>query len=164
MELGTVKVIESPIGQIALGATELGLASVTILEPGQRRAEFSNDTASANHATAAAEQLREFFAGARKQFDLTLDIKGTEFQKAVWEAITDLGKGEILSYAQLASAIQKPLAARAVGGAVGSNPVPLIIGCHRILGSGGKLTGYSGGGGLKTKQWLLDFEGIAFKS
>lgn len=164
MELGTVRVIESPLGQIALGATAQGLAEVTILEAGERRAEFSSDKASSNHASQAAAQLAEFFAGDRSQFNLELDIEGTAFQKAVWAAIGKLAKGELLSYAGLASAIGKPLAARAVGGAVGANPVPLVIGCHRILGSGGTLTGYSGGGGLKTKRWLLSFEGIPFKS
>lgn len=164
MELGTVKVIESPIGQIALGATGHGLAEVAILEAGERRAEFSNDKSSQTHADNAAKQLGEFFAGHRLQFDLKLDIKGTKFQRSVWDAISSLEKGQVLTYAALAKAINKPLAARAVGGAVGSNPVPLIIGCHRILGSSGNLTGYSGGGGLKTKRWLLDFEGITFKS
>jgi methylated-DNA-[protein]-cysteine S-methyltransferase len=164
MELGTVKVIESPIGQIALGATEHGVAEVAILEAGERRAEFSNDKSSLTHVDNAAKQLGEFFAGLRQQFDLKLDIKGTKFQQSVWDAISGLEKGQVLTYAALAKAINKPLAARAVGGAVGSNPVPLIIGCHRILGSSGNLTGYSGGGGLKTKRWLLNFEGITFKS
>lgn len=163
MELGTVKVIQSPIGLVAVGASDQGLAEVVILEPGQRRAEFSNSSISEKHAVAATRQLNEFFSGVRDRFDLDLDIKGTEFQKAVWGAIADLNKGEILSYAELAKAIGRPLAARAVGGAVGSNPVPLVIGCHRILGSSGTLTGYSGGGGLKTKRWLLNFEGISFK-
>lgn len=164
MELGSVVVIESPIGQIAVGATDNGVAEVAILEPGQRRAEFQNTSNSGTHAKAGAKQLAEFFAGKRTQFDLELDLSGTDFQKNVWKSISALGKGEVLTYAGLAEQIHKPLAARAVGGAVGSNPVPLIIGCHRILGSGGTLTGYSGGGGLRTKRWLLEFEGIAYKS
>jgi methylated-DNA-[protein]-cysteine S-methyltransferase len=98
------------------------------------------------------------------QFDLELDLIGTDFQQSVWKAIAGLDKGKVLTYAGLAAQIHKPLAVRAVGGAVGSNPVPLIIGCHRILGSSGALTGYSGGGGLRTKRWLLDFEGITYKS
>lgn len=163
MELGSVKVIDSPIGQIAIGATMQGVAEIAILETGERRAEFSQDDSSSNHAVRAAEQLGEFFSGHRKNFDLALDLKGTEFQLKVWDAIANLDKGEALTYAGLANQIQKPLAARAVGGAVGSNPVPLIIGCHRILGSTGTLTGYSGGGGLKTKRWLLDFEGITYR-
>jgi methylated-DNA-[protein]-cysteine S-methyltransferase len=164
MELGSVVVIDSPIGQIAIGATEHGVAEVTILEPGERRAEFQNTEKSGSHARAGSIQLEEFFAGKRKQFDLELDLMGTEFQQSVWGAIAGLDKGNALTYAGLAAQIHKPLAARAVGGAVGSNPVPLVIGCHRILGSSGTLTGYSGGGGLRTKRWLLDFEGIAYKS
>lgn len=163
MELGSVLVIDSPIGQIAIGATEHGVAEVEILEPGDRRAEFQSDSASHAHAAKSATQLREFFSGNRKRFDLALDLQGTKFQRSVWDAIAGLDKGEVLTYASLASQIQKPLAARAVGGAVGANPIPLIIGCHRILGSSGTLTGYSGGGGLKTKRWLLDFEGISYK-
>ena len=164
MELESVVVIDSPIGQIAIGATDKGVAEVAILEPGERRAEFQNTSKSSNHAKAGSSQLAEFFAGKRTQFDLELDLIGTDFQQSVWKAIAGLEKGKILTYAGLAMQINKPLAARAVGGAVGSNPVPLIIGCHRILGSSGTLTGYSGGGGLRTKRWLLDFEGISYKS
>jgi methylated-DNA-[protein]-cysteine S-methyltransferase len=164
MELGSVVVIDSPIGQIAVGATEHGVAEVAILEPGERRAEFQNTAKSGSHAKAGCGQLAEFFAGKRMQFDLELDLIGTDFQQSVWKAIAGLDKGKVLTYAGLAAQIHKPLAVRAVGGAVGSNPVPLIIGCHRILGSSGALTGYSGGGGLRTKRWLLDFEGITYKS
>jgi len=164
MELGSVVVIESPIGQIAIGATDHGVAEIAILEPGERRAEFQNTSKSSTQAKAGSKQLTEFFSGQRKTFELELDLRGTEFQQSVWKAIASLDKGKVLSYAGLAQQIQKPLAARAVGGAVGANPVPLVIGCHRILGSGGTLTGYSGGGGLRTKRWLLDFEGISYKS
>lgn len=164
MELGSVVVIDSPIGQIAVGATEHGVAEVAILEAGERRAEFQNTAKSGSHAKAGSKQLTEFFSGKRKQFDLALDLRGTDFQQSVWKAIAGLEKGRALTYAGLANQIHKPLAARAVGGAVGSNPIPLIIGCHRILGSTGTLTGYSGGGGLRTKRWLLDFEGISYKS
>jgi methylated-DNA-[protein]-cysteine S-methyltransferase len=164
MELGSVVVIDSPIGQIAIGATDHGVAEVAILEPGERRAEFQNSSKSNAHAKTGAKQMTEFFSCQRKTFDLELDLVGTEFQQSVWKAIAGLDKGKVLTYAGLAQQIHKPLAARAVGGAVGSNPVPLIIGCHRILGSSGTLTGYSGGGGLRTKRWLLDFEGISYKS
>lgn len=156
-------VIASPVGQIAIGTTENGLAEITILEPGERRAEFKNDSASTLHAKTAAKQICEFFSGKRSSFELDLDLRGTPFQLSVWRAISELRRGEAISYSGLASRIQKPLAARAVGGAVGSNPVPLVIGCHRILGSKGTLTGYSGGGGLKTKRWLLDFEKVEYK-
>jgi methylated-DNA-[protein]-cysteine S-methyltransferase len=162
MKLEAVTCIDSPVGTLALGATELGIAEVSILTAGQRRAEFSNSAIAQSHLTAAQRQLFEFFKGTRNQFELPLDLSGTTFQRSVWAAISELKSGEHLSYKGLAQAIGKPLAARAVGGAVGSNPVPIIIGCHRILGAANRLTGYSGGGGLETKKWLLDFEGIEY--
>lgn len=162
MKLEAVGCLDSPIGTLALGATELGLAEVSILTPGQRRAEFSSSSLAQSHIETAREQLQEFFEGGRKKFELPLDLVGTAFQRSVWSAIADLVSGEVLSYGDLAQTIGKPMAARAVGGAVGSNPVPIIIGCHRVLGSSGRLTGYSGGGGLETKKWLLDFEGIEY--
>lgn len=164
MKLEAVSCLNSPVGVLALGATELGLAEVSILTPGQRRAEFSDSTLAQSHIEATQNQLREFFSGDRKEFELPLDLSGTAFQRSVWTAIADLSSGQHLSYGDLAQMIGKPLAARAVGGAVGSNPVPIIIGCHRVLGSSGRLTGYSGGGGLETKKWLLDFEGIEYSS
>jgi methylated-DNA-[protein]-cysteine S-methyltransferase len=93
-----------------------------------------------------------------------MDIScGTEFQRTVWKEIQKIKFGQVKTYADIAKAIGKPLAARAVGGAVGSNPIPLAIGCHRVLGASGKITGYSGGKGLPTKRVLLDLEGIASK-
>lgn len=164
MKLEAISCIDSPVGKLAIGATELGLTELTILTPGQRRAEFSNSPIATTHLEAAQRQLKEFFSREREVFDLPLDLQGTAFQMSVWKAISSLGSGKVLSYGQLADAIGKPLAARAVGGAVGSNPVPLIIGCHRILGSSGRLTGYSGGGGIETKKWLLEFEGIEYRA
>ena len=87
----------------------------------------------------------------------------TEFQKSVWRQIARIPFGKTKSYADIAKAIGKPKAARAVGGAVGSNPVPLVVGCHRVMGASGKITGYSGGKGIPTKQWLLEHEGIESK-
>ena len=106
-------------------------------------------------------QLTEYFAGKRKTFDLPTDLRGTEFQKSVWKIIDGIKFGEALTYADIAARIGKPKAARAVGGAVGANPVPLVIPCHRVLGASGKITGYSGGEGLPTKRRLLKLEQIA---
>ena len=92
-----------------------------------------------------------------------MDIAGTAFKLAVWTQIAKLDFGEQKTYAELASAVGNPKAVRAVGGAVGANPVPLLVGCNRILGSERRITGYSGGEGLVTKRWLLDFEQIEFK-
>jgi methylated-DNA-[protein]-cysteine S-methyltransferase len=88
---------------------------------------------------------------------------GTEFQKSVWKQISKIPFGKLKTYKDIADAIGKPKAARAVGGAVGSNPVPLVVGCHRVLGASGEITGYSGGDGLPTKRWLLQHEGLTAK-
>lgn len=163
MELTAVRLVDSPVGRLVIGATELGVAELQILEPGQLRAAFTSSDIADRHTKLAASQLEQFFRGQRLAFDLPIDIRGTEFQVAVWGEIGQLDKGEALTYGELANRIGKPGAARAVGGAVGANPLPLIIGCHRVLGSGGAVTGYSGGGGLKTKRWLLEFEGISYR-
>lgn len=162
MELTAAHLMDSPIGRLVIGATELGIAELQILEPGQLRAAFSSSELAERHISQATAQLQEFFNGQRSSFDLPIDIRGTDFQVAVWDAIGQLDKGEALTYGELADRIGKPGAARAVGGAVGANPLPLIIGCHRVLGAKGAVTGYSGGGGLKTKKWLLEFEGISY--
>lgn len=103
-----------------------------------------------------AQQLDEYFAGERVAFDVPLQPVGTEFQKNVWKALTKIPYGETWSYGQLARYIGKPKASRAVGAANGLNPIPIIIPCHRVIGSNGKLTGF--GGGLETKEFLLSLE------
>lgn len=109
----------------------------------------------------AKKQIEEYFLGKRTKFDLPLDLSsGTEFQRSVWKEIAKIRFGKKLSYVDIAKAIDNPKASRAVGGAVGSNPIPLIVGCHRVLGATGKVTGYSGGKGIPTKRWLLKHEGI----
>lgn len=117
-------------------------------EPGWKR-----DTGAFAKVT---EQLDEYFAGERVAFDLPLQPAGTEFQNTVWKALTKIPYGETWSYGQLASHIGRPKASRAVGAANGLNPIPIIIPCHRVIGSNGKLTGF--GGGLETKEFLLNLE------
>ena len=107
----------------------------------------------------AAAQLAEYFAGHRRTFDLPLAPQGTGFQQLVWTALLAVPFGQTRSYGQIASAIGRPAASRAVGAANGSNPIAIIIPCHRVIGSSGKLTGY--GGGLPTKAWLLEHERAA---
>lgn len=102
------------------------------------------------------EQLTEFFAGQRQQFDLPLDPQGTEFQRQVWQALAAIPFGETRSYGQLAEGLGRKGAQRAVGAANGRNPISIVIPCHRVIGSDGSLTGYAGGMGRK--QWLLAFE------
>ena len=104
----------------------------------------------------AEKQLRDYFDGKRKRFDLPLAGVGTEFQKTVWKALCDIPYGETISYGELARRIGQPKAARAVGLANGSNPISIIVPCHRVIGANGTLTGY--GGGLPRKKWLLEHE------
>ncbi|MBP7818903.1 MAG: methylated-DNA--[protein]-cysteine S-methyltransferase [Rhodoluna sp.] len=111
----------------------------------------------------AEKQLKNFLAGKGRVLDFAVELQGTEFQLAVWNEIRRIGFGETKTYGEIAEAIGRPKAVRAVGGAVGANPVPLIVGCHRVLGTSGKITGYSGGDGLPTKRWLLALEGLKAK-
>jgi methylated-DNA-[protein]-cysteine S-methyltransferase len=103
------------------------------------------------------DELAEYFSGKRKAFTFPLAPKGTEFQLAVWNALLDIPYGDTATYAELARRIGRPSAVRAVGAANGANPIPVIIPCHRVIGSNGTLTGY--GGGIERKQWLLTLEG-----
>jgi O-6-methylguanine DNA methyltransferase len=105
-----------------------------------------------------AEQLNAYLEGDLRDFSVPIDMRGTPFQVAVWQALQQIGYGEVRSYAAVANAIGRPTAVRAVGAANGVNPVPVIVPCHRVIGSNGTLTGY--GGGIEMKAWLLRREGI----
>ena len=111
----------------------------------------------------AKKQLEDYFKGKSKHLEFAVELHGTPFQEAVWAEIARLGFGQVATYADIAIAIGNPKAVRAVGGAVGSNPVPLVVGCHRVLGSAKKITGYSGGDGIPTKKWLLAHEAIEYR-
>jgi methylated-DNA-[protein]-cysteine S-methyltransferase len=102
--------------------------------------------------------LREYFSRIRREFDLPLDAHGTAFQEAVWAEVARIPYGVTATYGQIAQRIERPGATRAVGAAVGANPLPILIPCHRVIGAGGSLTGY--GGGLEIKAALLRLEGI----
>jgi O-6-methylguanine DNA methyltransferase len=104
----------------------------------------------------AVEQLRAYFAGELRDFDLTLDMQGTEFQTRVWRELRNIPYGETRSYSFVAVTIGAPKAVRAVGAANGRNPIPIVVPCHRVIGAGGSLVGY--GGGLPLKRFLLDLE------
>ncbi len=106
----------------------------------------------------AAEEMRRYLAGEHVEFTCPLDLHGTPFQLAVWQALRTIPYGETRSYGEIALHIGKPTASRAVGAANGANPVAIIVPCHRVIGSNGTLTGY--GGGLPTKEWLLHLEGV----
>ena len=106
----------------------------------------------------AVMQLQEYFAAKRQRFELPIDVQGTEFQKQVWQALTLIPYGKTSSYSQIAESIGNPKAVRAVGAANGKNPVSIVVPCHRVIGSNGKLTGYAGG--TERKARLLKLEGI----
>ncbi len=155
-----VRRIESPIGRIEITSNGTAVTSLAIEKDGWLpfADQPENSTAVLERA---AEQLEEYFAGERHQFDLPVDVTGTEFQKQIWSKLVELEWGEVASYGELGLATGRPTAGRAVGGAVGANPIPIIVPCHRVLASGGRITGYSAGEGIATKAWLLDHEGIA---
>jgi O-6-methylguanine DNA methyltransferase len=108
-------------------------------------------------ATEAVRQLRAYFAGQLRRFDLPLDMRGTDFQLRVWRELERIPFGETRSYLEIAEAIGAPRAVRAVGAANGANPIPIVVPCHRVIGASGKLVGY--GGGLPLKKRLLQLEG-----
>ncbi|UIP58160.1 methylated-DNA--[protein]-cysteine S-methyltransferase [Agromyces marinus] len=151
----------SPIGRIELLADESALTSLAIERDGALPHDGVPERPSPLLEEARA-QLDEYFLGRRAVFDLPVRLSGTPFQRAVWTELQRLERGEAITYGALASAVGRPGSARAIGGAVGANPLPLIIGCHRVLGSDGRVTGYSGGQGVPTKLWLLAHEEIGF--
>jgi methylated-DNA-[protein]-cysteine S-methyltransferase len=148
--------IPSPFGFITITAEDEMISSVELCKK-------ANSVGSSKVLEDAAKQLDLYVKGTLPKFSLPLKVSGTPFQLAVWKAIAKVPFGKTISYGQIAKAIGKPQAARAVGAAVGANPTPLLVGCHRVLGSNGSLTGYSGGQGIKTKKLLLDHEGIAYE-
>lgn len=115
-----------------------------------------SDTEIHDSVNDAITQLDEYFKGSRRDFDLPLDLRGTEFQVAAWNALADIPYGRTASYGQQAASIGRPKAVRAIGGANGRNPVAIVLPCHRIVGADGSLTGF--GGGIAVKKWLLDHE------
>jgi len=148
--------LDTPIGPLLLAADEHGLRHVDFpcQDRGARiRADWRR---SRRRLGAAIEQLEAYFAGELHRFDLALAARGTDFRKAVWHELERIPYGETISYGELARRIGDPSACRAVGAANGANPLPIIVPCHRVIGSNGKLTGF--GGGLPTKQWLLAHE------
>ncbi len=152
--------LASPIGRIEVVGNGEAIVSLSIEREGKLPwDEFPEHSDPV--LDRAVEQLGEYFAGHRQDFDLPLSLAGTAFQLAVWEQLVALEFGEVISYGELGMATGRATAGRAVGGAVGANPIPIIVPCHRVLGSDGRITGYSGGEGIPTKAWLLEHEGVA---
>lgn len=159
--------VETALGPLALAATDLGLCFVDLRpRPGRGRLaawarRFAPDLELREDAAFLADacrQLVEYGAGRRRVFDLPLDLCGTDFQRAVWNELLGIEFGRTRTYGELAARLGRPGAARAVGGAAGANPVPLIVPCHRLLAGRG-LGGFSGG--LQRKRVLLELEGHA---
>lgn len=151
--------IETPIGPLHAAFDEEGrLAELGFRESSSLRVDESSRRSSTTRSLDdLSTQLHEYFSGKRKTFEFPLAPKGTAFQLAVWNALLAIPYGDTITYAELAQRIGKPSAIRAVGAANGANPIPVIIPCHRVIGSNGTLTGY--GGGIERKQWLLALEG-----
>jgi methylated-DNA-[protein]-cysteine S-methyltransferase len=147
---------ESPIGELVLVGDGDALAAIHLPNrppSPERRAGWTEDAAALAHAVG---QLDEYFGGRRTEFDLPLRQAGTPFERAVWERVAAIPYGETASYGEIARALGRPDRARAVGAANGRNPLPIVVPCHRVIGSDGSLVGY--GGGLERKRALLDLE------
>ncbi len=164
MELNLLR-RQSPVGEITIYANDRAVTGLFLGKPSKkslrRRFERAREKDTAV-LLQAADQLKSYFAGSLRRFTVPLEISGTDFQKAVWQVLSTIGYGELLSYADVAQKIGNPKACRAVGGAIGSNPVSIIIPCHRVIGSNARLTGF--GGGLPAKQRLLETEGHHVKN
>jgi methylated-DNA-[protein]-cysteine S-methyltransferase len=147
--------VESPLGPVHL-LTDDGV-HLSEIRLGDSRAHASEAVARpCPILKRASQQLAEYFAGRRQEFDLPLSPVGTAFQRRVWQALRQIPFGSTASYQEIARAIGQPTACRAVGGANGRNPIPIFIPCHRVIGSGGALVGFSAG--LDKKIWLLQHE------
>ena len=153
--------LESPIGPLLIAGEVHRLQHIRFPKNGRAEVPEAGWTQSSLGAVdAAARQLREYFDGKRREFQLPLDPEGTTFQRKVWRCLEQIPYGTTISYGELAKRAGNPSASRAVGAANGRNPVPIVIPCHRVIGANGKLTGF--GGGLPTKEALLALESKQF--
>jgi len=152
------KTMKSPVGVLKLVASERGLVAILWQNERPNRVRLGPLTEDKNHPILleAERQLNDYFAGKRDRFSLRFDFAGTEFQKSVWRALLAIPFGATPSYGEIARQIGHPTAARAVGAAIGRNPISIMVPCHRVIGSTGKLTGFAGG--LDIKASLLKHE------
>jgi len=164
MEIVHTAQFESALGTFRIASTESGLGYLGLPHANGRGLEgwLERCAPGARRKQALApnrdaiRQVLDYLDGKRTEFDLPLDLRGTEFQESVWRALLEIPYGETRTYQELARSVGKPRAVRAVGSANGANPIPLIVPCHRVIATGGKLGGY--GGGLEAKAWLLAME------
>ena len=150
---------EAPFGVLTVVGSDLGIRYLMFsndAHPKPLENLHISDTEIHDSVSDAITQLQEYCDGSRRDFDLPLDLQGTEFQVAAWRALADIPYGHTASYGQQAASIGRPKAVRAIGGANGRNPVAIVLPCHRIVGADGSLTGF--GGGIAVKKWLLDHE------
>ena len=151
------RIIDSPVGPLTLVVDDAG-ALAALYTAGQKHLPDAaglgvrDDTIAAD----AVAQLGEYFAGTRSAFELDLAPQGTDFQRRVWALLSGIPAGETRTYGQLAAQLGTPTASRAVGGAIGRNPLSIVVPCHRVIGASGALTGYAGG--VERKRWLLHHE------
>jgi methylated-DNA-[protein]-cysteine S-methyltransferase len=152
------KEINSPVGKLKLVASEKGLVAILWQNDRPERIPLGEmvEESEQKVLVETEKQLTEYFAGERREFELPLDMRGTRFQKDVWDALLGIPFGEMRSYGDLAKQLGSPAASRAVGAANGKNPISIVVPCHRVIGSSGKLTGFAGG--LEVKARLLEME------
>ena len=147
---------KTPIGMLKIAVDAKGLRYVLFEsnkhEPSHGM-EWKKDRSPTNEAR---QQLLQYFSGERIEFELEISLAGTEFQRRTWQMLASIPYGQTWSYAELAKRVESPKAVRAVGAANGRNPLPIVLPCHRVIGSDGSLTGF--GGGLPVKKWLLEHE------
>ena len=143
---------QSEIGLLEIRRSEKGIVSIAFVESRPMKVSDPHPL-----LQECISQLEDYFQGIRREFSVTLDLQGTDFQKQVWQYLLTIPYGQSVSYHDIAIALGKPKGSQAIGNANGKNPIPIIVPCHRVLGSNGKLTGY--GGGLWRKEWLLKHEG-----
>ena len=148
--------LDTPIGKLLLAADEQGLRCIEFPRADQGQRIQPHWRRDCRYLGATIEQLEAYFAGRLHEFDVALAACGTGFRKRVWNELARIPYGQTISYGELARRIGDAGASRAVGAANGANPLPIIVPCHRVIGSDGKLTGF--GGGLPIKRWLLDHE------
>jgi len=147
--------IESPLGLIEFKASDKGITQVIFC--GSQMLDVKTNKIT----DCCKQQLKEYFKGQRKRFDVPLDPQGTDFQKLVWQSLLKIPFGKTNTYLDIAQLVARPKGSQAVGGANGRNPISIIVPCHRVVGSNGSLTGYAGG--IERKLWLLEHEGIEIK-
>jgi methylated-DNA-[protein]-cysteine S-methyltransferase len=152
------KIVSSRVGLLKLVANDLALVAILWENDDPKRVRLGSLVEDVDHPILclAEQQLGEYFAGARKSFDLPLDFAGMPFQKKVWSELLNIPFGQTRTYGQIANAIGKPRAFRAVGAANGKNPISIVAPCHRVIGKDGSLTGFAGG--LEAKECLLGIE------